>query len=170
MINRVVLTGRVAHDLELKYTNNGTAVAQFRLAVERRFTNQAGQREADFINCVLWRKAAEIFVQYMHKGSLVGIEGRLQSRSYDDTDGKKVYVTEVVADDFSFLESKQDSQNNQPTQQSAPQYSAQGNAGPKPTQQPQNQTQPAQKTAQGSQMSFGDIGQKVDISDDDLPF
>lgn len=106
MINRVVLTGRLTRDVDLKTTEKGTSVGIFTLAVNRRFTNSQGQREADFINCVVWRKSAENLAKFVHKGSLIGIDGRLQTRSYDDKDGKRVYVTEVVVDDFSLLEPK----------------------------------------------------------------
>lgn len=106
MINRTVLVGRLTKDVELKYTNSGQAVASFTLAVNRQFTNTQGEREADFIQCVIWRKAAENFKNFTHKGSLVGIDGRIQTRSYDNQQGQRVYVTEVVVDNFSLLESK----------------------------------------------------------------
>ena len=106
MINNVVLVGRLTKDPDLRYTGNGTAVASFTIAIDRSFTNAQGNREADFINCVLWRKQAETFSNYMHKGSLVGVEGRIQTRNYEGTDGKRVYVTEVLVNNFSFLEPK----------------------------------------------------------------
>lgn len=106
MINRTVLVGRLTKDVELKYTQSGQAVASFTLAVNRQFTNTQGEREADFIQCVIWRKAAENFKNFTHKGSLVGIDGRIQTRSYDNQQGQRVYVTEVVVDNFSLLESK----------------------------------------------------------------
>lgn len=112
MINRAVLTGRLTKDPDLKYTSSGTAVVSFTLAVNRQFTNQQGNREADFINCTAWRKTAETLANYTHKGSLIGIDGRIQTRSYDNQQGKKVFVTEIVADSFSFLESKKDQSNN----------------------------------------------------------
>lgn len=105
MINRTILTGRLVRDPELRYTPNGVAVANFTLAVNRTFTNGNGEREADFINCVVWRKPAENLANYIKKGGLIGVDGRLQSRSYDN-DGKTVYVTEVVADNIQFLEGK----------------------------------------------------------------
>ena len=104
MINRTVLTGRLTKDVDLKYTQSGQAVASFTLAVDRQFTNAQGEREADFIQCVIWRKAAENFQKYTHKGALVGIDGRIQTRSYDNQQGNRVYVTEVVVDNFSLLE------------------------------------------------------------------
>lgn len=106
MINSVVLVGRLTRDPELRYTPSGAAVASFTVAIDRRFTNQQGQREADFINCVMWRKAAENFANFTHKGSLVGIEGRIQTRSYENQQGQRVYVTEVLAENFSLLESR----------------------------------------------------------------
>jgi single-strand DNA-binding protein len=112
MINRAVLTGRLTKDPDLKYTSSSTAVVSFTLAVSRKFTNQQGEREADFINCTAWRKTAETLANYTHKGSLIGIDGRIQTRSYDNQQGKKVFVTEIVADSFSFLESKKDQSNN----------------------------------------------------------
>ncbi len=93
MINRVVLVGRLTKDSDLKYTSSGTAVASFTLAVNRQFTNQSGEREADFINCVVWRKQAESLANFTRKGSLIGVEGRLQTRSYDNQQGQRVYVT-----------------------------------------------------------------------------
>lgn len=110
MINRTVLTGRLTDDIDLRYTPSGSAVGNFRLAVNRRFTNQNGEREADFINCVIWRKSAENFANFTHKGTLVGIDGRIQTRTYDDKDGKKVYITEVVVEQFALLEPRQDNQ------------------------------------------------------------
>lgn len=108
MINRVVLTGRLTKEAELRTTKSGINVATFTLAVNRQFTDSQGKREADFINCVIWRKAAENFCDFTSKGSLVGIDGRIQTRTYDDKDGKKVYVTEAVVDNFVLLESKND--------------------------------------------------------------
>lgn len=109
MINRAVLIGRLTRDPELKYTANGVAVASFTMAVNRQFTNANGEREADFISCIVWRKAAENFCNYTHKGSLVGIDGRIQTSSYEK-EGQRVYSTQVVVDSFSLLEPKQQSQ------------------------------------------------------------
>ena len=107
MINNIVLVGRLTKDCDLKYTPSGTAVGTFTLAVNRQFTNQAGEREADFINCVIWRKSAENFANFTRRGSLVGITRRIQTRNYEGNDGKRVYITEVVADNFTLLEPKQ---------------------------------------------------------------
>lgn len=106
MLNRVVLVGRLTRDPELRYTPNGTAVANFNIAVNRPFSNQEGNREADFINGVVWRRPAENLANYMKKGSLIGVDGRIQTRNYEGQDGKRVYVTEVVADSIQFLETK----------------------------------------------------------------
>lgn len=106
MINNVTLVGRLTKELDIKHTSNGKAVASFTLAVNRQFTNQSGEREADFVNCVIWNKAAENLAKFTKKGSLIGIEGRIQTRSYDNGQQQRVYVTEVVAGSFSLLESK----------------------------------------------------------------
>ena len=106
MINNVVLVGRLTRDPELKFTPNGAAVVTFTLAVNRNFTNQSGQREADFINCVIWRKPAETLANYAKKGTLLGVTGRIQTRSYDNPQGQRVYVTEIVAETFQLMESK----------------------------------------------------------------
>ena len=112
MINSVNLTGRLTAEPELKYTQSGTAVLSFSLAVSRPFTNQNGERESDFIHCVMWRKNAENFANWTHKGSLVGVSGRIQTRSYENQQGTRVYVTEVMIERFAFLESKNNGQNN----------------------------------------------------------
>ncbi|MBB1078935.1 single-stranded DNA-binding protein [Limosilactobacillus sp. STM2_1] len=112
MINRAILTGRLTSEPELKYTTSGTAVVTFNLAVNRQFKNQNGDREADFIRCIVWRKSAENFSNFTHKGSLVGIDGRIQTRSYDNQQGQHVFITEVIVDSFSLLESKPKSQQN----------------------------------------------------------
>ena len=104
MINRVVLVGRLTKEPVLRKTQSNTSVASFTCAVNRRFQNQ--DQQADFINCVSWNRTAEFISQYGRKGALVGIEGRIQTRSYDDASGKKVYVTEVVCDSIQLLESK----------------------------------------------------------------
>ena len=106
MINNVVLTGRLTKDVDLRYTSNGTAVGSFTVAVDRQFKSQSGERETDFINCVMWRKAAENFANFTRKGSLVGIQGRIQTRNYENQQGQRVYVTEIVADNFTLLESR----------------------------------------------------------------
>ena len=157
MINRVVLVGRLTRDPDLRYTSNGTAVASFTLAVNRQFTNSQGEREADFINCVIWRKSAENFSNFTKKGSLVGVDGRLQSRSYDNQQGQKVYVTEVVVDNFSLLESKSSTQDRN--------YS-------NDTDQNNSNLNNNTKSDKSSKKEdpFADSSETIDISDDDLPF
>ena len=115
MINNVVLVGRLTRDPELKFTNNGSAVATFNLAVNRNFTNQSGEREADFVNCVIWRKPAETLANYAKKGTLLGVVGRIQTRNYENQQGQRVYVTEVVCDNFQLLESRNVSEQKQNT-------------------------------------------------------
>lgn len=149
MINRVVLTGRLTRDLELKTTQSGLSVASFTIAVNRQFTNSNGNREADFINCVIWKKSAENLCKYTHKGSLIGIDGRLQTRSYDNNNGQKVFVTEAVVDSFSLLEPKSESQTND--QSSNNNSCSNSNTATEPD-------------------PFAGNGDTVDISDDDLPF
>ena len=156
MINNVVLVGRLTKDPDLKYTGSGTAVATFTLAVNRNFTNQSGEREADFINCVIWRKPAETLANYAKKGVLIGVTGRIQTRSYDNQQGQKVYVTEVIADNFQLLESnKADSSQNK-----------QGNG--VSNSQTNNYTRNQQNINSATADPFGNSS--IDISSDDLPF
>lgn len=105
MINNVTVVGRLTRAVDLRYTSNGTAYASFTLATDRDFKNQNGERETDFINCVMWRKPAENLANYTKKGSLIGVSGRIQTRNYENEQGQRVYVTEVLAEKFSFLES-----------------------------------------------------------------
>ncbi|EHH1621080.1 single-stranded DNA-binding protein, partial [Enterococcus faecalis] len=106
MMNNVTLIGRPTKDPDLRYTASGTAVATFTLAVNRNYTNQNGDRETDFINCVIWRKPAETLANYVRKGTLIGISGRLQTRNYENQQGQRVYVTEVIVENFYLLESR----------------------------------------------------------------
>lgn len=119
MLNRVVLVGRLTKDPEFRTTPNGVDVATFTLAVNRNFKSKNGEQQADFINCVVFRKQAENVNNYLNKGSLAGIDGRLQSRSYENKEGQRVFVTEVVCDSVQFLEPKntQSSNNNQSNNQ-----------------------------------------------------
>ena len=118
-MNNVSLLGRVVRDIELKYTGNGTAVANFTIAVDRRFKNADGEYDTDFINIVVWRQSAEFVSKYFKKGSPIAVEGSIQTRNYENSEGRKVYVTEVVADNVGFVprdNSQQQSQqqNNNP--------------------------------------------------------
>ncbi|MEH7609581.1 single-stranded DNA-binding protein [Priestia megaterium] len=108
MLNRVILIGRLTKDPELRYTPAGVAVTQFTLAVDRPFASQGGEREADFIPIVTWRQLAETCANYLKKGRLTAVEGRIQVRNYENTEGKRVYVTEIIADNVRFLESNRD--------------------------------------------------------------
>ncbi|HIT10814.1 MAG TPA: single-stranded DNA-binding protein [Candidatus Onthousia faecigallinarum] len=167
-MNKVFLIGRLTRDPELRYTGNNTAVATFTLAVNRNFTNQSGEREADFINCVVWRKQAENVKKYVHQGTQVAVEGRIQVRSYDDQNGQRRYVTEVVADNVEFLTPKGASNNNNST--STNNFSA-------PTQEPTPYDFPSDSGSTNNQSGtdvssnpYADFGASIEISDDDLPF
>ena len=155
MINRVVLVGRLTRDPELRRTGNGTAVTSFTIAMNRTYTSQSGERQADFIPCVVWNKAAENVARYTQKGALVGVEGRLQSRQYDAQDGRKVTVIEVVCDSVQFLETKSQSANRQTT-----------------TQQPQSNFNDAFNDMRGMdiQKEFDNSIDTYDIMDDDIQF
>lgn len=168
MLNRVVLVGRLTRDPDLRYTPNGVAVANFNIACNRPFKNQQGEQEADFINCVVWRKPAENLANYMKKGSMIGVDGRVQTRSYEGQDGKMVYVTEVVADSVQFLESRGASGGQQQQYGSSGGYNQQNQYQQQPQYQ-QPQTQQSQQTQQ-SNNPFQNDGEQIDIADDDLPF
>ncbi|MGF2074990.1 single-stranded DNA-binding protein [Enterococcus casseliflavus] len=162
MINNVTLVGRLTKDPDLRYTANGTGVATFTLAINRNFTNQAGEREADFVQCVIWRKPAETLANYARKGTLLGVTGRIQTRSYDNQQGQRVYVTEVVAENFQLLESKATSEQRQSTQASQPTQQANR----------QNYNEPVSSSFpnDGDMPVGAPPGATLDISDDDLPF
>lgn len=146
MINNVVLTGRLTKELDLRYTSNGTAVATGTLAVNRSFKNADGEYEADYPRIQVWRKAAENLANFTQKGSLIGIEGRIQTGSYEK-DGQRVYTTEIVVDKFTLLESRNSQQNSRGQTQTNNSDSFSSNEDP-----------------------FLNSGQSIDISDDDLPF
>lgn len=112
-MNNVTLVGNITKDAELKFTSNGSAVASFTLAVSRAFKNANGEKETDFINCVVWRKQAEVLAEYTGKGSKLAVRGRMQVRNYENKEGTRVYVTEVVVEEFTFLDSKKDKQPSQ---------------------------------------------------------
>lgn len=158
MINSVTLVGRLTKDPEMRYTQSGVAVARFTLACDRPFTGQDGKKETDFINCTVWRKQAENVAKYLKKGSLAGVQGRIQVSSYDDKDGKRVYQTEVVADSVRFLDSKSDGVKSSP-KQDAPKSSS--NAFD-----PFAGTPDTQKTVDPFSKDAG----VINLSDDDLPF
>lgn len=152
MLNRVVMVGRMVRDPELRRTGTGVPVASFTIAMNRNFTNQSGERQADFIPCVVWNKIAENTARYCSKGSLVGVEGRLQSRQYENQEGRKVTVIEVVCDSVQFLEPK--SSNTQRPQQPMPDF---------------NDSMYEMKTVD-IQKEFDNSASSFDIMDDDIQF
>lgn len=198
MINRVVLVGRLTKDPELKYTQTGIAVCRFTLAVNQPFKSEGGEQKTDFIQCVAWRKQAENVANYLKKGSLAGVDGRIQTGSFDGQDGKRVYTTEVVADSTQFLEPKnsnagngssgqpntqQQQQNTQNQQQNGynnqqnGSYGNQQQQGNYGTQQNRGQQQYGQQQQQQQQNytrtdddPFSTGGGPIEVSDDDLPF
>lgn len=156
-MNVTSLVGRLTKDLDLSYTPQGTAVGKFTLAVNRPFKNAEGNQEADFIQCVVWRKPAETLANYTKKGSQLGVVGRIQTRSYDNQQGQKVYVTEIIVENFTFLESKNNGtginqQQGQVNSQTSNQSSTGGNY--------QMDRDPFDRSS----------GQPINIQDDDLPF
>jgi len=150
-MNKVILIGRLTRDPELKYTPNGVAVANFNIAVNRPFAKE-GEQQADFINGIAWRKQAENLANYQKKGNLIAIDGRIQVRNYENQEGKKVYVTEVVAENIQYLESK-------------------NKANTSEFNQTVTNTQGNRQNAQESS-NFGDKNdmQPIDVTDDMLPF
>ncbi len=159
----MTLIGRATKEPDLRYTANGIAVATFTLAVNRNYKNQNGDREADFINCVIWRKPAETFANYVRKGTLVGIVGRIQTRFYENQQGQRVYVTEVIVESFQLLESRSQAEEREQKQRTST-----------------NQNPPMNNTVDniGNHSSAANPmpnddpfdGNPIDISDDDLPF
>ena len=154
-MNKVFLVGRLTRDFDVRYGASNNAVARSSLAVERQFTNQNGEREADFINIVAFGNRAETMKKYLVKGSQIAISGRIQTGSYDGSDGKKVYTTDVVVDEFQFLDSKSSREANSSTQ-SAP-----------------SDVTPYDFTDSSSNIEtdpFKDFGDKIEVDDSDLPF
>ncbi|HOP65614.1 MAG TPA: single-stranded DNA-binding protein [Bacilli bacterium] len=154
-MNKVILIGRLTKDPELKTLASGVSNVAFSIAVQRNFTNQNGEKEVDFINCVAWRRQAENLAKYCSKGTQVAVEGRMQVRNYDAQDGTKRYVTEVICDNVTFLGSKNDKQSNFGVDQ--------------------NSDIPAAadqdiQTTDVTEDPFKDFGEEVVLSDDDLPF
>jgi single-strand DNA-binding protein len=189
MINRVVLVGRLTKDPELRYTPSGVPMARFTIAVNRTFSSQSGEREADFIGCIAWRKQAENLANFMKKGSLVGVEGRIQTGSYEGQDGKRVYTTDVVADAVQFLEPRGGSNASQssPNQQyggqqnyggGQPSYNSQSNqqfggAQPQDSFGSYQQNQPPQNQQNYTRVDedpFANSKGPIEVSEDDLPF
>ena len=175
-MNKAILIGRLTRDPELRYTSSNRAVCQFSIAIDRPFTNQStGQREADFINIVAWDKTGDNVCKFMTKGRLIAVEGRIQTRNYDNNEGRKVYVTEVVANNVQFLESRsmQQSSGNgfnsmpePPMQQSANEPTPYDFADQTPSSQPSQPTM----NIEDDKDPFAAFGESVEISDNDLPF
>ena len=183
MINRVVLVGRLTKDPELRYTPSGVPMARFTIAVNRTFSSQSGEREADFISCIAWRKQAENLANFMRKGSLTGVEGRIQTGSYEGQDGKRVYTTDVVADAVQFLEPRGGAGASQGMQ--TQQYGGGQNYGGQPSYnqpqfggaQPQDSYGSYQQPPQNQQNytrvdedPFANSKGPIEVSEDDLPF
>ncbi len=149
-MNKAILVGRLTRDPELRTTANGVSVCSFSIAINRRFKNAEGNYDADFINCVAWRQQAELLAKYFAKGRMVGVVGSIQTRSYDNKDGVKVYVTEVAADEIHFVDSKSSSGDFAPASNNA---SANSNSAP---------------SAPAFDMNDGFM--PMPAADDDLPF
>lgn len=173
MLNRVILIGRLTRDPELRYTPAGVAVTQFTLAVDRPFTSGGqGEREADFIPVVTWRQLAETCANYLRKGRLTAVEGRIQVRNYENNEGKRVYVTEVIADNVRFLESNKDGSGSREeggSSYSGGTSSGGGSYGGNASQSGGNRPS-GNNSRNDSRDPFQDDGRPIDISEDDLPF
>ena len=162
-MNKVFLIGRLTRDPELRYTSSNVPTATFTIAVNRNYANQNGEREADFINIIVWRKPAENVKNYLTKGSQVAIDGRIQTRSYDAQDGTRRYVTEVVADNVQFLDRANSNNNSGSSFNQGVSEAFNDNATPYDfSSQPNN--------AVNNSDPFSDFGSSIEISDDDLPF
>ena len=148
-MNKVCLNGRLTKDIDLRYTQNNVAVASFTLAVQRKFKNSNGDYESDFINCIAYKKMAELMNEYVKKGDLIGIEGRIQTRSYENQEGKKVYVTEIIVENVEFLATKKK------------EYEKDPKAG-------EVKIEPVKQKL--SDDVFSEFGNSIEISDEDLGF
>ena len=151
-MNKAILVGRLTKDPEMRTTSSGVAVTSFTVAVNRPYQDQSGERQTDFINCVIWRKQAENVAKYCTKGSLVAVEGRIQTRSYDHQDGSKRYVTEVVCDNVTFLSSKGSNGSSEPMNFNT------------------NESASDIETTDVTEDPFNDFGDEIALSEDDLPF
>ena len=172
-MNKAILIGRLTRDPELRYTSSNRAVCQFTVAIDRPFTNQAsGQREADFINVVAWDKTGENVGKYMTKGRLIAVEGRIQTRNYDNNEGRKVYVTEVVASNVQFLESRNATSNNNAGFDSMPEPPVEKSPYDFADDSSENNTTSTSNTmnVEDEKDPFASFGEQVEISDNDLPF
>lgn len=160
MLNRVILVGRMVRDPELRRTCNGTPVTSFTLAMNRKVTSQNGEKQADFVPCVVWNKTAESTAQYCSKGSLVGIDGRLQSRSYQDNNGNNRNIIEVICESVQFLDTKNSNQEQATNNKTSDKYGyASG-----------YENEFNQMMAQDIQKDFDNSMNTFDIMDDDIQF
>ena len=165
-MNKVFLIGRLVRDPELRYTSSNIAVATFSLAVNRPFADQSGERGTDFINIVVWRKQAENVKNYLNQGSQVAIDGRIQTRSYDDQNGNKRYVTEVIADNVQFLDTKASRE-----QRAVNAGSDNVGVNPYDFRDPiASSSAPSGMNSAESNDPFQDFGEEIKIEDDDLSF
>ena len=167
-MNKVILIGRLVRDPELRYTSSNIPVATFSLAVNRNFAGQNGERETDFINIVVWRKQAENCKNYINQGSQVAIDGRIQTRSYDDQNGQKRYVTEVVADNVQFLDTKASREQREQNINANPYgiETQQENVNPYNF----DKQQTNNKARSIPEDPFKDFGSEIKIEENDLPF
>lgn len=165
MINNVTIIGRTTKDIELRATSSGTNNASFTLAVERNFKNANGEKETDFINCVAWRKTAEIVAQYAPKGSLIGVRGRIQTRNYENNQGVRVYVTEVVADEVQLIDTRNNNQGANTNYYQNNANSGGFNGGQQ--QSSVNTNDPFQNSVQGG---FNMNNNALEVDSSDLPF
>jgi single-strand DNA-binding protein len=176
MLNRVILIGRLTRDPELRYTPAGVAVTQFTIAVDRPFTSGQGEREADFIPVVTWRQLAETCANYLRKGRLTAVEGRIQVRNYENNEGKRVYVTEVIADNVRFLESNREGGAAREEGGGSSYSSSGGGTGSGGGYSGGNASSGGgsrsnnNNSRNDSRDPFQDDGRPIDISEDDLPF
>lgn len=170
MINNTTLVGRMTKSPELRYTNSGIAVLSFTLAVERNFTNAQGERETDFINCVAWRGTAETLSKFAARGSLVGVTGSIQTRNYENNEGRTIYITEVLVDNFQMLEPKSvtdERKNEEAGASGGRQYQGQQSNQRKQTKSNEN---PFKNVDYSQENPFANNDDVTDIADDDLPF
>ncbi|MCK9536134.1 MAG: single-stranded DNA-binding protein [Bacilli bacterium] len=164
-MNKVILVGRLTKDPELKRTNNDIPFVMFTVAINRIYANKQGEKQTDFINCVAWRNQAENLARYMRKGSLVGVDGQLQSRSYDDANGIRRYVTEVVSDNIHFLEPKSARSDTSSGYSDISQYEI-----PDDYRRYENDYYDREKDKNETKNPFEDIKSDFNVSNDDLPF
>ena len=155
-MNKAILIGRLTRDPELRTTPTGRNVCQFSIAVNRTYTSASGEREADFINCVVWDKQAENLARYQKKGNQIAVDGRIQTRNYDDNNGRKVYVTEVLVNNVSFLDAKGTSNT--------------GNSFSSLPEPPMQEEPERVETVSMEKDPFEAFGDSIEISDNDLPF